>query len=105
MTSFIKRFGSALVDNGQLHLNKKIYAQDERPIDDQCSCYTCKTYTRAFLHTAFYAEEVTACSLLSYHNVAFQVKYVNNIAFGSLFIVLSKRFALFDVIDAPDAKN
>ena len=94
MTSFIKRFGSALVDNGQLHLNKKIYAQDERPIDDQCSCYTCKTYTRAFLHTAFYAEEVTACSLLSYHNVAFQV-----------FIVLSKRFALFDVIDAPDAKN
>ena len=85
----MQRFGGALVDNGQLPLKKKTYSTDERPIDKDCTCYTCKTYTRASLHMMSYAEEVTACSLLSIHNVAFQV-------FKLVFIIF--QYYLFNMV-------
>lgn len=67
------RFGCGLVDDGQLHLRKKVFAVDDNPIDTECTCFTCKTYSRAYLHMVFNSDEVTGCSLLSIHNVAFQV--------------------------------
>ncbi len=51
----------------------KIFAQDFRPIDDQCSCSTCARYTRAYLHSIATVETV-ACNLLSIHNVAYQLR-------------------------------
>jgi queuine tRNA-ribosyltransferase catalytic subunit len=71
-----QRFGCALVDTGQLQLKKKIFATDQRRIDDQCTCFTCRTYTRDYLHMVTYAEEVTACSLLTIHNVKYQVDII-----------------------------
>ncbi|KOB75115.1 Queuine tRNA-ribosyltransferase [Operophtera brumata] len=44
------RFGCALVNKGQLNLKQKQYESDLNPIDDNCTCSTCKTYTRAYLH-------------------------------------------------------
>ena len=70
------RFGCALVDEGQLNLKKKIFSNDESPIDSDCTCFTCKTYSRAYLNMIFNSDEVTACSLLSIHNVAFQVLFI-----------------------------
>lgn len=73
------RFGSALVDDGQLHLKKKQFATDEQPIDVKCYCFTCKNYSRAYLHMVFNSDEVTGCSLLSMHNVAFQMRLMQRI--------------------------
>lgn len=46
-------FGTAITRReGDLHLDRKEFRQDFRPIDDECSCYTCKNHTRAFLNSA-----------------------------------------------------
>ncbi|CAG4990541.1 unnamed protein product [Parnassius apollo] len=65
------RFGCALVKTGQLNLKQKQYETDLRPIDKDCSCSTCKNYTRAYIHCIVSVETV-ACHLISVHNIAFQ---------------------------------
>uniref|UniRef100_A0A1B0FJA3 Queuine tRNA-ribosyltransferase catalytic subunit 1 n=1 Tax=Glossina morsitans morsitans TaxID=37546 RepID=A0A1B0FJA3_GLOMM len=67
------RFGCALVISGQLNLKQKKYALDMRPIDEECECSTCKTYTRSYLHHIVTVEPV-ACSLLTVHNISFQLR-------------------------------
>ncbi|XP_035445710.2 queuine tRNA-ribosyltransferase catalytic subunit [Spodoptera frugiperda] len=66
------RFGCALVSNGQLNLKQKIFEADLDPIDKNCDCSTCKTYTRAYLHSIVTVETV-ACHLISVHNIAYQM--------------------------------
>ncbi|XP_067662656.1 queuine tRNA-ribosyltransferase catalytic subunit 1-like [Haliotis asinina] len=72
------RFGTALTPDGQLNLKNNIFAQDFRPIDADCPCSTCKTYTRAYLHTVVTTETV-ACQLLTVHNVAYQLTLMKGI--------------------------
>ena len=45
------------------------FARDERPIDAGCDCYTCQTYTRAYLRHLIMAKELLAGTLLSIHNL------------------------------------
>lgn len=72
------RFGCALVRSGQLNLKQKYFAKDHRPIDEKCSCSTCRSYTRSYLHHIVTLEPV-ACSILSVHNVAFQLRLMSDI--------------------------
>ncbi|CAD7088567.1 unnamed protein product [Hermetia illucens] len=72
------RFGCALVESGQLNLKHKKYALDMRPIDDKCHCSTCKSYTRSYLHHIATMEAVSS-SLLSIHNVAYQLRLMADI--------------------------
>ncbi|XP_060595304.1 queuine tRNA-ribosyltransferase catalytic subunit 1-like [Ruditapes philippinarum] len=72
------RFGNALVRSGSLNLRNKMFAKDYRPIDDKCGCSTCRQYTRAYLHTIA-TNEAVACSLISVHNVAFQLDLMRSI--------------------------
>lgn len=66
------RFGSAMTSGGKLQLTKKAYADDLSPIDPKCSCYTCRHYTRAYLHLVAGKDSIGA-TLLSYHNIAFLI--------------------------------
>lgn len=66
------------MQTGQLNLKQIQYCKDTRPIDESCDCNTCKTYTRAYLHHIVTVETV-ACHLLSVHNIAFQMKLMQNI--------------------------
>ncbi|XP_015433721.1 PREDICTED: probable queuine tRNA-ribosyltransferase [Dufourea novaeangliae] len=72
------RFGCALIRTGQINLKQLQYRKDMRPIDETCECSTCKTYTRAYLHHIVTIETV-ACHLLSVHNIAFQMKLMQDI--------------------------
>lgn len=72
------RFGCALVREGQLNLKQKKYALDPEPIDKNCKCTTCQSYSRAYLHHIVTVETV-ACSLLTVHNVAYQLKLMSDI--------------------------
>ncbi|XP_043496634.1 queuine tRNA-ribosyltransferase catalytic subunit [Polistes fuscatus] len=72
------RFGCALVRTGQLNLKQSQFSNDMRPIDESCSCSTCKTYSRAYLHHIVTIETV-ACHLLTVHNIAFQMKLMEDI--------------------------
>jgi len=71
------RFGTALVTEGQLHLNKDIFAHDFRPIDSSCNCYVCKNYTRAYLHSIA-TKEAVGSSLITYHNIAYQMQLMGD---------------------------
>ncbi|ESP03247.1 hypothetical protein LOTGIDRAFT_205064 [Lottia gigantea] len=72
------RFGTALVPTGDLNLAKKMYSEDFRPIDEDCVCSTCKTYNRAYLHTIV-TQETVACSLITIHNIAYQLQLMKRI--------------------------
>lgn len=63
---------------GQLSLKQKKYEKDFQPIDKNCCCSTCQTYTRAYLHSIVTVHTV-ACHLLTIHNVAFQLRLMKNI--------------------------
>jgi tRNA-guanine family transglycosylase len=69
------RFGCALVRNGQLNLKQSKYKFDLKPIDENCECSTCKTYSRTYLHHI--VSEPAACSMITVHNVAFQLKLMD----------------------------
>ncbi|XP_049288465.1 queuine tRNA-ribosyltransferase catalytic subunit [Anopheles funestus] len=71
------RFGCALTRAGQINLKQRTFAKDMRPIEDECECSTCRTYTRAYLHHIVTVEPV-ACSIVSVHNVAFQLRLMSD---------------------------
>lgn len=48
-----------------------MFADDEKPIDEKCSCSTCATYSRAALHSALCLGLPAAATLVSNHNVAY----------------------------------
>lgn len=68
------RFGTALVPSGLLKLRQSSMAKDFRPVDDTCSCYTCKNYTRAYLHILSPKDGSVGAQLLTLHNLAYLTK-------------------------------
>ena len=66
------RFGSALTPTGQLQLKNVVYANDFNPVQKDCKCSTCLTYTRAYLHMLFRSNHPSACHMLTVHNLTYQ---------------------------------
>ncbi len=58
-----------LEDNGKISIKKSIYAKDERPIMPNCGCYTCKNFTRAYLHYLLKQQSMAYVNLACIHNV------------------------------------
>jgi len=65
----LARNHAALTRLGRLNLRNKPYADDQRPIDPECDCYTCRTFTRAYLRHLIVAREMLAATLVSIHNL------------------------------------
>ncbi|MGE5496930.1 MAG: tRNA guanosine(34) transglycosylase Tgt [Syntrophothermus sp.] len=63
-------------ENGVLSMRNACYKEDFRPVDDKCTCYTCTTYTRAYLRHLFIAKEILALELASIHNLHFYLELV-----------------------------
>ena len=64
------RHGRAITRTGEYNIRNATYVRDERPIDVDCSCDVCVTYTRGYISHLFRAEELLGPRLLSYHNLA-----------------------------------
>lgn len=71
------RFGCALIPKGQINLKNHKFKIDFGPIDKNCICSTCKTYTRAYLHQI--VSEPVSCNLLSVHNLTYQMQLMKGI--------------------------
>jgi queuine tRNA-ribosyltransferase len=56
---------------GKLVIKNARYAKDQRPLDPKCGCYTCRTFTRAYLRHLFVAQELVAMRLNTLHNLHF----------------------------------
>jgi queuine tRNA-ribosyltransferase len=65
------RNGQLFTRAGRLNIKNARYAEDERPPDAQCRCYTCRTASRAYLRHLFVAGEMTAATLNTLHNIQF----------------------------------
>lgn len=75
----LARHGTAYTQYGKITVRNAVYADDFGPIDEQCGCYVCKNYSRAYLRHLIKAEEILAHRLLSYHNVYFLIKLMERI--------------------------
>ncbi len=65
----LARHGAALIPGGRLNLRNAQYVADESPIQDGCGCYTCRTFTRAYVRHLLVADEILGLHLLSIHNL------------------------------------
>ncbi len=67
----IARNGTALTSHGKVVVRNATYERDWNPLDDNCDCYTCKNYTRAYIRHLIKANEILGVRLLSIHNLKF----------------------------------
>jgi len=63
------RNGTLFTSKGKLVIKNARYSEDEEPIDNNCECYTCRTYSRAYLRHLFMAKELLVLRLLTIHNL------------------------------------
>lgn len=64
------RHGRAVTRSGEFNVRNAAFARDERPLDPDCGCTVCATYSRAYLSHLFRCDELLGLQLLSYHNLA-----------------------------------
>ncbi len=65
----LARHSSAMTRTGRLNLMNATFARDTRPIAENCGCYTCQNFTRAYLRHLIVAKEILASTLISIHNI------------------------------------
>ncbi|MGZ9235186.1 MAG: tRNA guanosine(34) transglycosylase Tgt [Anaerolineales bacterium] len=75
----LARHHSAFSSEGRLNLMNATFARDERPVDETCDCYTCKTFTRAYIRHLIVAKELLAGTLISIHNLRALIRLMEQI--------------------------
>ena len=77
--SRVARNAAVYSATGRYNITGARYRRDFTPIDDECDCYTCAHYTRAYLHHLFKAKEMLASTLCTIHNERFVIRLVDQI--------------------------
>jgi queuine tRNA-ribosyltransferase len=73
------RNGQLFTRQGRLNIKNAAFAEDDRPPDTDCFCYTCRTCSRAYLRHLYMAGEMTAATLNTLHNVQFYLDTLRSI--------------------------
>ena len=68
------RHGSAFTSSGKVQVKNTSLKEDFSPLDKECNCFVCKTYTRSYLNHLVKSDEILGMRLLTYHNLAFLKK-------------------------------
>jgi queuine tRNA-ribosyltransferase len=63
------RNGMLFTTRGSIQIKNSCYADDDAPIEDGCTCYTCRRFSRAYLRHLFMARELLAYRLNTLHNL------------------------------------
>lgn len=72
------RNANLFTHSGTLSMRNAKYKNDFIPVDEECECYTCRNYSRAYLRHLFIASEILALELASIHNLTFYLKLVKD---------------------------
>jgi len=95
------RHACLYTSEGRVLIKNARYADDQRPIDQNCECSVCRRYTRAYLRHLFAAGELTAAILATHHNVHFYLDIMRQIReaieFGNLANFSSEMHARYAV--------
>lgn len=75
----LARHGSAMTSVGRIPIKNKVYSKDMTPLDENCDCKVCKTYTKSYIRHLFKADEQLGPRLVSYHNLYFLKNLTENI--------------------------
>ena len=75
----IARNGSAMTSKGKVVVRNATYERDFTALDDECDCYACKNYTRAYIRHLIKANEILGIRLLSIHNLRFLTKLMERV--------------------------
>jgi len=70
------RHGTLFTSRGNLKITNEKYKFDKSPIDENCSCFVCKNYSRAFIRYQLINDEPTGKNLATYHNLYFLTKLI-----------------------------
>ena len=73
------RNGQLLTQHGPISIKQARFAEDHRPPDSECACYTCRRFSRAYLRYLFVAGEMTASTLNTLHNIHFYLDTMRRI--------------------------
>ncbi|WP_346667706.1 tRNA guanosine(34) transglycosylase Tgt [uncultured Desulfovibrio sp.] len=65
------RNGTLYTSQGKINIKRKEYAEDDSPLDPQCGCYTCRTFSRAYLRHLHVSKELLSFRLNSLHNLTY----------------------------------
>ncbi len=89
----LARHGSALVGGERWNLKNARFREDFTPLDPACPCYTCRTFSRAYLSHLLRAQELLAYTLLSIHNITELVRFTQRIRAAILADRFTEEFA------------
>jgi queuine tRNA-ribosyltransferase len=73
------RNGQLFTSEGRINIKNARYAEDDGPADPACGCYTCRTFSRAYLRHLFVAGEINAATLNTLHNLNFYLDTLRRI--------------------------
>lgn len=75
----IARNGTVMTSRGRVVIKNAENTRDFRPLDEDCDCYTCRNYSRAYLRHLFKAEEILGLRLTTIHNLHFLLSLMKKI--------------------------
>ncbi len=87
----LARHGAAFTRDGRINMRNKKFENDETPIDATCDCYTCRTFTRAYVRHLLAVGEMLGLYLMSVHNLCFLMNLMRDIRVA----LLDDRFDAF----------
>ncbi len=85
------RNGTLYTSLGKVNIKRQEYAEDDGPLDPACSCYTCRTFSRAYLRHLYHAQELLSFRLNSIHNLTYFLDVVR----GARAAIAEGRFAAY----------
>jgi len=87
----VARNGAVFTGQGRHNIRNAAYRQVEQPVDPDCGCYTCRTFSAAYLHHLFNCNELLAYRLATIHNLNF----INNLMGKARSAILNGAFSSF----------
>jgi len=73
------RTGTAFTNRGKLVVRNAAFSEDPSPLDEECSCYVCKNFSRAYLRHLINSKEILGVRAISYHNLWWFSKFLRQI--------------------------
>ncbi|SMH29037.1 tRNA guanosine(34) transglycosylase Tgt [Maritimibacter sp. HL-12] len=86
------RTGQAWTRRGPVAIKNARHADDPRPLDEECACPACRSYSRAYLHHVFRSGEIISSMLLTWHNL----QYYQDLMAGMRAAIAAGEFATFE---------
>jgi queuine tRNA-ribosyltransferase len=75
----VARNGALFTMKGRINIRRAAYSEQQGPVDPECDCYTCRTFSAAYLSHLFRSEELLALRLATVHNLRFMYNLVKNV--------------------------